>query len=159
MHLGGSPVSRLGKLLRLVSVFALIFLPSVAFGSDLGIMSDTSLGFATPTALSGTPATNAIRMGGVYGYYTRLTLVMTVVWGTTTAMDVSCKVSGNGTDYGYIQRCTSAAVHDCANRVWEWVPADGTTFALDFETNYPYTICEFTGTGTGTITAHAIRGR
>jgi hypothetical protein len=109
-----------------------------------------------------TPTTNPMRLGGSSrGYFTRVTLVMTVVWGTTATMNVTCKVSGNGTDYGWIQACTSATPHNCGPKTWQWVVADGTTFALDFEANYRYLICQADdpGTGNGTVTMHAITGR
>jgi hypothetical protein len=140
---------------------SIIFFISQAQASDLQPLAPAALGLATPLAISGSPQTLPIRMGGIgtSGYYTRLTLIQTIVWGTTAQLDLKCKASSDGVSYSWIQSCEGTVPYDCKDRVWRWVAADGTTPALDIETNYAYMICQWTGTGTGTVTASAIKGR
>lgn len=129
--------------------------------AEFQVLTETKTGFATATSINSTPETEIIRMSGPAGHYRRVSFVMEIVWGTTATLNVKCKYSGDGTNYGWIQRCTSAATHDCGDRVWQWVAADGTTPTLDLEVNYPYLVCQFDdpGAGNGTIQVHTIKSK
>jgi hypothetical protein len=133
--------------------------PAAARGS-LGPISETNLGFSSAVACTGSPESNAIPMDDSGGYYNRLSVLPTFVWGTTTKITLKVKYSFDGTNYFWVQRCTSAVEHDCADRQWAWETADGTTPGLDFETNYPYLKLVFScASGNGTVKAGAIRGK
>lgn len=150
------------KILKTAAVVAIFAVSSSVGAVGIGRISPTILGFASALDLADTPATTAIRMDDRdSGYYTRLSLVMTVVWGTSTEMIVKCKASADGTNYGWVQRCTSESTHNCEDRKWKWEPTDGTTFTLDLETNYSYVICQAddAADGTGTVVIDVMRGR
>lgn len=154
----------MGRMLRAcAAAVALIFAVPAMAGGYYGTapVSAASLGFSSPKNLSTTPTTSAFQMDGDGGYFTRLSLVMTVVWGTSVIMNVRLKYSYDGVAYGFVERCTSAATHICAPRVWQYKVADGTVPTLDYETNYPFMIAEFDdpADGTGTVSPIVIRGR
>ena len=117
--------------------------------------------FATAQALSGGVTSSAIDMGATpaAGYYTRVVLEMTVVWGTSTTMDVTGEYSSNGTDWFAISRCTSAATHICAPRKWQFDPTDGTAVSLEYMVGAPWVrfTLEDAGAGTGTVVVSAVR--
>jgi hypothetical protein len=144
-------------------IFAtLLLFPSVVFAYGiLAPISETDLGFSSAQDLSGTPATTSMELDGKEGAFDKLTIEMTVVWGTSVIMNVQCRESTDDSSYKWIQRCSDDAIHNCSPRTWQWEPADGTALALDLSTNYPYLQCTFDdpNDGSGTIVASAIRGR
>ena len=115
------------------------------------------LGLTTPLDLADTITTSTIVLDGSSTYANQISVMMTVVWGTSTAMQVTAEVSYDGSTWYQVTRCSEAATHDCGQRVWEFEVADGTAHALDFSTGYRYIRFTFddSADGTGTITAEA----
>jgi hypothetical protein len=123
-------------------------------------ISASNLGFLPAKNLADTPVSSVVSMeDGAGHYYDRLTVLMAVTWGTSNTMNVKMQVSSNGVDFYWVQRCTSAAIHNCGDRIWRWTPSDGTTPALDVSAGYPFIRLQFDdpNDGTGTIVARAIR--
>jgi hypothetical protein len=143
------------------AALAAVCLALPAQATHMGSMSAINTGFATARSLADTPVSSVIPMDGVGGTFDRLTVLMTVVWGDSTVMNVKLQVSSNGTDYFWVQRCTSATIHNCGDRIWRWTPEDGTAPALDIATCYPFVKIQFDdpNDGTGTIVASVIRSK
>lgn len=125
-------------------------------------VSAVLLGFDTVKNISAGFTTDAIDMQLDGGAYTRLSVPLTIVWGTTTSVEL--RLLGSDTEsgtYANVTRCTSAAVHVCKPRRWQFVAADwsGLVPRLDFvSTRYRYLKVQVVaGSGTGTIIATATR--
>jgi hypothetical protein len=133
-----------------------------------GHQSAALCGFSTAQALSGGVTSSTISMGGTASssgspsdYFSRITLLMTVVWGTSVLLNVTGEYSWDGTNFFAISRCTSAVTHDCTARTWQFDPTDGTTLALEYPINARYVRFTFTdpGAGNGTIVVSAVKGK
>jgi hypothetical protein len=161
------PTMRKAKRFALIAVLAaaVLALPSDAQArGNYGHQSASATGFSSAQALSGGVTSSTINMGGggtTSDYFTRTTLLMTVVWGTSVLLDVTVEVSWDGTNFFTDSRCTSAPTHDCSIRKWQFDPTDGTTFDLSWEPNAPYVRFTFTdpGAGSGTIVVSVIKGK
>lgn len=153
------------RTLPLVAIFLVAWLsavPPVLAAGNWGAQSASKTGFAATTALSGGVTSSAINMGKGQAttYFSKVTLLMTIIWGGTVLLDITGEYSWNGTDFFTIMRCTSATTHICDPRKWQFDPTDGTTLSLGYPTNAPYLRFTFDdpGTDTGTIIVSVIKG-
>lgn len=119
------------------------------------------LGFTVQKAISVGFTTEPIDMVSNLGFDSHLSFNAAIVWGTTTEVEIQLLGSDRETGHYYTaQRCTSAAVHLCKPRRWNFNAADGTVPSLDFETiNHRWIkIVIVAGAGNGTIKGTATRG-
>ena len=151
------------KLRFILALLATFLIPLTATaGPAPRALDAASLGFDAAKAISAGFTTEPIDMEVAGGTYTRLSMPMTIVWGTTTTMEL--RLLGGDTEtgtYTNVTRCTSAAIHVCKPRRWQFAAADWSSLAprLDFvEAGYRYLKVQVVaGSGSGTITATATR--
>jgi len=147
---------------NLFLAMAILSLPLTASGKGVVTqVTAANLGFSAAQSINGTPVSNGIHMDGNAGFVDKVTLLLTIVWGTTALLDITAEVSWDNTNWYDVMRCTSAATHDCAPRKWQYDPTDGTTPTLEWETGAKYIRFTFDdpGTGNGTVIASAVMGQ
>jgi len=146
----------------LLLLFAFALPLPVLAGPSPRPVSATLLGFTAPKAISVGFTTDPIDMQLDGGTYTRLSMPLTVVWGTTTALELRLLESDTETGtYSVVTRCTSAAAHVCAPRRWTFASSawSGLTPRLDFVGARArfLKVQIVAGAGTGTVLATATR--
>lgn len=121
--------------------------------------------------ISDTPVTQSIYMedpvgsDGNGGHSNMLSLLVEVAWGTTTTFTISCEGgvnyknrSSNTIVWGDIFFCDALAASTCEPDVRTYATTSKTSFWHHVASNYTYTRCTVTGTGTGVVTLKGIRG-
>jgi hypothetical protein len=160
-------LNRLRLLIAAALAALVICLPIAALGGFANFGA-TALGFGDPPAavnISAGFVSNSIDMdpagSGGGQAFTKLSIPLTVVWGTSATFELRLQGSNDGTTWRYVTRCTSAEVHVCKPRRWSLAAADWGALqpVLTFtETDYRWLRFELVaGAGTGTILASATR--
>jgi len=126
--------------------------------SAAAVAGGSGSGTTNGGALADTLSTAAIDTGKTGGFATsELALIFAVTAGTTTQVDVQCKESADGTNYGWIAHCTDANPSTCAPQVLQFDVSSDTLHSFVVKNRARYVICQFddTSDGTGTIVVRA----